>query len=305
MKSFLLGDLACCVAGGINWLPSIQNNPGDALTVIQAPVVWLDFDNGQRRTHDRFAALGHALKLPEDAPLYYYSMPEPKLDARNKAQMEILASIIESHSAKLVVIDNLGAISGGADENLAEMISVFGNLRWLSEKTGAAVVVIHHPRKANGYTSRKGEAIRGHSSIEAALDLALLVEREPDSKLITIQSTKTRGSDVEPFGAMFTYEEKDNGDLLEARFFAQATGNLAGNAKNKEERIMKAILKCLGDDTLNKTTLVSKARQELGYGIGGKRIRSTIASMVAQGYLNCANGDNNAQLYSRNPDKTL
>lgn len=101
------------------------------------------------------------------------------------------------------------------------MIVVMSNLRRLADVTGAAVIVIHHQRKSNGFKGRAGDTLRGHSCIEAALDLALLVERdEQASDRIKIKSTKTRNVDVMPFNAMFAYEHKPNSyELAEARFF--------------------------------------------------------------------------------------
>jgi RecA-family ATPase len=74
------------------------------------------------------------------------------------------------------VIDNLGTASGGADENSAQMIGVMAGLRQIAEEGELAVLVIHHKSKGDGV--RADDSLRGHSSIESAVDLALVVERE-------------------------------------------------------------------------------------------------------------------------------
>ena len=61
LKSFLLADIVGCVVGSQGWLPPLPGSTGKAYNVTQSPVVWLDFDNGKRRTDDRFAAIGRAL----------------------------------------------------------------------------------------------------------------------------------------------------------------------------------------------------------------------------------------------------
>jgi hypothetical protein len=109
-KSFLLADLCGCVAGGRAWLPPLNGENGDGMPVLPGAAVWLDFDNGRRRTHDRFAALGRALQLPESSPLSYYSMPTPSLDPRSRDHVSGLVDLLKEAGAKLVVIDNLGAI---------------------------------------------------------------------------------------------------------------------------------------------------------------------------------------------------
>jgi len=54
------------------------------------------------------------------------------------------------------------------------MATVMGHFRYLAEQAKVAVILIHHQRKSNGSNARLGERLRGHSSIEAALDLASL-----------------------------------------------------------------------------------------------------------------------------------
>src|SRR5512143_1312310 len=81
LKSFFLADLAVSVAAGEPWLPALPGEAETARPVIQCPVLWADFDNGTRRTHERFEALARARSLPDSIPLYYYSMPQPWLDA--------------------------------------------------------------------------------------------------------------------------------------------------------------------------------------------------------------------------------
>ena len=89
-------------------------------------------------------------------------MPQPHIDASNGELVEHLAGLVHRLAARLVVLDNLGLITGSTEENSANMASVMGNLRRLAESTGAAVVVIHHQRKGNSYgNSRAGDSLAG------------------------------------------------------------------------------------------------------------------------------------------------
>jgi len=99
------------------------------------------------------------------------------------------------------------------------MVDVMANLRWVADYTGAVLIVIHHARKGNpaGPGGREGDRLRGHSSIEASLDLALIAERSDDD--LTIRSTKTRDNPVKPFVARWTYAQDDAGALRTARFW--------------------------------------------------------------------------------------
>jgi len=217
LKSMILADLSVCVASGKTWLTSPKGEGGYATT--RGGVMWLDFDNGQRRTHERFGALARAHSATAADPLYYVSMPEPGLDAGDTESMHALANRIILRDISMVVIDNLGVISGNSDENSADMQKPMGGLRWLAETTGAAVIVLHHQRKmAAGTTSaRAGETLRGHGSIEAKIDLGILVSR--DGTNIILSATKVRGVSVPSFGAEFTFENDPQHELLTARFW--------------------------------------------------------------------------------------
>jgi hypothetical protein len=299
LKSFLLADLVVCVASGQDWLPpaSWANGNGSAsargIATRQCACMWLDFDNGRRRTHDRFGALGRARGLPAGTPLYYYSMPSPWLDAGDKAHIGSLSLRMLDRGVKLVVVDNLGVVSGDADENSGDMVGVMSEFRQLAEETGAAVVLIHHQRKSNGSIGRAGDTLRGHSSIEAALDLALLVEREELADTVSIKATKVRGADVLPFSCAFTYENRADGQLHSAKFFGiQADDTRSGGAIERE------VLVALRNTSLNKTDLTKTVKEALP-DVGVNRIRDMIDRLAGKGRLRVSNGRNNTErLYS-------
>jgi hypothetical protein len=155
-------------------------------------------------------------------------------------------------------------------------------------------VLIHHQRKGNGSIGRAGDSLRGHSSIEAALDLALLVEREDLADTVSIKATKVRGADVLPFSAVFTYANRPDGELHTARFFGIASDdNRSGAAIERE------VLASLRSDTLNKTELVKSVKDSLPE-VGINRIRDMIDRLASTGQLTVSNGKNNTEkLYRR------
>ncbi len=281
MKSFLLAYVALCVAAHISCL---------GRKVIQSPVLFVDLDNGIRRTTERFAALGRGHKI-SDAPCHFVSMPTPGLIAGNDKDIEALIERVIRLGCKFVVIDNLGLISGGADENTAQMILIMRNLRLLAERTGAAVVIVHHQRKGNGNNSRLGETLRGHSSIEASLDLALLVERE--GSILKIRSTKSRDVEVLPFGADFTFHHKPGTqELLEAGFTStEITDSSPGSVAKK------SIIEVLqASSPLNQSAIVAKVKP--GVKIGESRIIEILSEMVGAGTITSSKGKKNSTLYS-------
>jgi hypothetical protein len=119
------------------------------------------------------------------------------------------------------------------------MIPIMANLRSLTEDTGAAVTLIHHQRKATTGSARAGDTLRGHSGIEGAIDLALLVTRESaDSNTIMVQSTKTRDVDVSSFAAEFRYDHKTGTSEL---FTAAFVKTEIKDDSSKKQLIMKMI----------------------------------------------------------------
>ena len=259
LKSMILADLAICVAGGVPWLTDNKHLAGHSVSA--GPVLWLDFDNGQRRTHERFGALASSHKVPTTAPLHYVSMPEPGFDAGDPASVSALAARIVNLNTQLVIIDNLGVIIGDADENSASMQKPMQGLRWLVEATGAAVVVLHHQRKSSATpgqaNGRAGDGLRGHGSIEAKLDYAVQVTRDDDT--VNLTGTKIRGPGFAKLGAAFAFENDVYHELLTARFFGYDA--LAADTNDKQVKIEEEITLILRKTPhLNSTQLYDRIK---------------------------------------------
>jgi predicted ATP-dependent serine protease len=219
-------------------------------------------------------------------------MPSPWLNAGKLPDIEALEKRIKALGITLVIIDNLGLISPSSAENSDEMIIVMSHLRLLAERTGAAIVVIHHQRKSSGIQSRAGESIRGHSSIESAVDLALRVDREADSDFITIQSTKSRDCVVPVFGCEFRYEHKrGTTELLECCFF---------KTEVKDTTSSRAIENCIistveSKPGINQGRLVSAVNELLS--TPKSTIRKLISSLVKRHRIKIKSGAKGAMLY--------
>lgn len=279
MKSMLLADLAACVAAGKEWLPGCMDN-GRGIATLGSPVFWLDMDNGTRRTDERIEAVSRAHGLDDNAPLYYVSMPMPPFNVGDLDGLIYLKTLIRSLGAGLVVIDNLGLITGEIEENSAAMAMVMGYLRQIAEGTNTALIVVHHQRKGNGaVTGRAGDTLRGHSSIEAAIDLALLVMREPAGDSLLIKDTKTRGVPVPHVGAYFNYTHRSGTNDLEKAWFSGSV------AKRDDGAIREAIISIVeAEGLMAKGRLVSMVRDELGSNAPGvNKVRAWIDEMLAKG----------------------
>lgn len=266
LKTMLAQDMALCVAAGKSWLEGLPDREDVSPFECQAsPVLWVDVDNGLDRTERRFAALGRAHGIAVDIPLYYLSFPVPPFVASNKKSIDRIVEAATVTGAKLIWVDYLGAISGGADENSSEMIRVMSGLRWIAEMTASALAVIHHRTKND--KMRAGHSLRGHSSIEGAVDLALLITREEGADSITVTSTKSRDAPVQPFEALWTYES-DGRDLTEGRFYGLGAPESEADGTRRQAR--EAILEALEETPgLSQRALIDAVKEntDLGKGI--------------------------------------
>jgi len=278
-KTFLLQYMFLCIAAGLPCFPEAPWKSGGRVFAVNNPypVIWLDFDNGVDATQERFEALARALGIDPSLPnLHYVSMPSPWLVLGDPKSAGHLIRQIGKFEARVMGIENLGTTKGGARENTDEMIPVISNLRQVVNTTRSGIQFVHHETKSGALTARRGDSLRGHSSIEAAVDLALLVEREPGSDIVTVQSTKTRGVTVDPFSAAFTYTHKPGTSELEtAMFYALPCEN-----KRSPKAIEAAIKEALADNPMLKTAL-AKQVQAATEGIGINRIRDYIDRMIA------------------------
>lgn len=287
MKSAMLADNAACVVSGKPVFEPLDGAIGVCRGTKRVPVLWADFDNGVQLTHERFEAVGRAYNLPADAPLSYVSMPEPWLDMNVEAGKAMLDQYIKHTGAKLVIVDNLRAVSGGADENSAFMLDIMTRFRRLAEANNAAVVLIHH-------TNRNG-AIRGSSTIEQAIDLSLSVERTEGKDTISVFSKKVRGAPVQPFSVAFKYKHKDNtqGELHSFRFF----GVRMDAEQDTADQLDAAILMHLQANTHGVTQLALCDAVASITGKSKSKVYRRLRDLKDEGKVHIESGESNKKLY--------
>jgi len=284
-KSNLLMDLAACLAGGLPWLSPPPNGDARPFQTTQCPTLWYNADNPTPVLHDRFQAFGLGHGLPEAAPLFYFSFPDPPLIATRKASVAALKGAILSCAARLVIIDCLAAVRGDTDENSSDMAAVLTPLRRLTEECGIALVLIHHENKIGGY--------RGSTVIENAVDFSLLVHREPFSQDVEIRPGKMRHAEIKPFAASFSYEHKPgSSDLARARFFG-----LRVDSGNEEEEIEAAILDFIAEHPGANMTAIKKEIQACFEAVGLNRVSRVVVRLKSKGKVRECHGPRNAKEY--------
>lgn len=156
-KSFLTFDMGCAVALGKNWFGHRTTASPVTYVMLEGEAAlrnrveaWEQHNNCQLPT--KFRAVCAPLELAEDADI------------------QALAAILPQHG--LAIIDTLNRAAPGLDENSSQdMGRILAGMKSLQSATQGLVLVVHH----TGKDASKG--MRGHSSLHAALDGAIEVER--------------------------------------------------------------------------------------------------------------------------------
>jgi len=177
-KSFLALDFGLSVATGTPWL---------GRRVLRGRVLYVAAE-GLAGLPRRVAAWERArgVGLTDDAAMVWLPNAVNLLQRDWVDGLELLVGALEP---VLIVIDTLARSMAGGDENGGrDMGAVIEAADRLRQATGATVLLVHH-------TPKDGGTLRGHSSLEGAVDTAIEVRSE--DRAVTVTSAKQK--DMEDF----------------------------------------------------------------------------------------------------------
>jgi hypothetical protein len=177
--------LAACVASGCPW--------GDFETH-KTKVLFIDEENGESEMATRTAFCIRGALADQNLDLRYISLAAFHLD--NPQDEALLINEILAQGAGLVIFDALADLMLGDENSKQDTQPVFNALRRIAEKTGAAILVIHHANKQNGF--------RGSSVIK---DILIKVESEEDSHFVNFKTEKNRKGKAVKFSMYATWTE--------------------------------------------------------------------------------------------------
>jgi hypothetical protein len=190
-KSFLAIDLAMSIAKGGNWC-GYRVNP--------CPVVYVCLE-GEAGLSVRVKAYQET-KGPIPEGVEFIDQP---LNLLNTNDVRDLVTAVRARSVPhgVVIVDTLNRAAPGMDENSSvDMGHAVNAAKLIQQAMGGLVLLVHH----TGKDASKG--MRGHSSLHAALDAAIEVRREGDSREWCIAKAKD-GADG--LGHQFKLEVVDLG----------------------------------------------------------------------------------------------
>lgn len=161
-KSFLVLDIAAAIAAGaFDWF---------GRRVTQCPVTYCALE-GEAGMGKRVAAWSKHNNKPVPDGLRFVAQPFDILDGSDVSD---LAKAVQSAGGAggLVILDTLNRAAPGADENSSvDMGRIIAAAKRLQSLSGGLVLLVHH----TGKDTTKG--LRGHSSLYAALDGAIEVNK--------------------------------------------------------------------------------------------------------------------------------
>lgn len=231
-KSFATLDLSAAICRGIESWNGHRVTKGRVLYVVAEGV------SGFRQ---RIKAYCHQQAITSIGMDIIYDVT-PNLT--NVAQItSLIADIRHQEPYDLIVMDTFAQVMAGADENNGQDVgNALAQCKRIAKASGAMVLLVHH----SGKDVSKGS--RGHSSIKAACDVEIKVERSNDTRSITTSKMK---DGVEGIGYLFSLHtvilgiDEDGDDITSCIVDFKGSGQVKADSKKKTGTNELALLDAL------------------------------------------------------------
>ena len=231
-KSFAMLDLSAAICRGMEFWNGHRVTKGRVLYVVAEGV------SGFRQ---RIKAYCHQQAIPRIGMDVIYDVT-PNLT--NVAQItDLISEIRQREPYDLIVMDTFAQVMAGADENNGQDVgNALAQCKRIASRSGAMVLLVHH----SGKDASKGS--RGHSSIKAACDVEIKVERSNDTRSITTSKMK---DGVEGIGYLFSLhtvvlsQDEDGDDVTSCIVEFKGSGQVKPEAKKKTGANELALLDAL------------------------------------------------------------
>jgi len=194
-KTLASQQLALAVASGRPVWNRFETSPG--------VVLHIDYEQTFYATAKRYQrlALGHGIDLAELGDrIRYVEMPRAWLD-RPDGEDEYLRAC---DGIDLVIVDALRGAAPHTDENDSLFRRAIDSLTYVSQRTGAAILVLHHAGKPkDGHTADARTLARGSSAIYDASGCVFNLQARPGAPARLVTQVKTPaeadGAPLAPF----------------------------------------------------------------------------------------------------------
>lgn len=249
--------------------------------------VWhLDYEQGSYATKRRYQRLARGHGIPRDAlgdRLQVTVFPDVYLDSPDA--VDAYARAVEGVS--VVALDALRGATPTMDENDSTIRRCLDNLTRISEKSGAAFIVLHHAGKTrDGETSDPRKIPRGSSAIFDACGCVFAIEGEKnDPKLVcqTKAPAEAEGQSLDDFYVAIEDVAGEEGPTAGLRvLYREGAETKVQIAVGKERSLRERIV-----DTVRMAPGQLTSSNALCRAVGGKKVTTleVIRELVAEGVI--------------------
>lgn len=278
LKTWVALQMAIDIASG--------NKLFNKFDTIQAPVLILDGESGERLLKNRLEILG--IKADTELPIYYKTYSGGQ--KFNKSFFENVLGFCLEKGVKLVIIDSLVRFLDIKDKNnaidVSEAFKRFARLKMV----GISVLLIHHCRKNLGTDGLDGlDSVRGSGDIIASCDVGIVLSKKKNTNSVTISVGKNRfDEEGKPFIASF----KKESDKVSRWYYVDEI-TVEDNYLNAAKTIMDSLDE---DGEMNQKDLIRMVQNE-GIKIGEKKIVGCLNDLVANGSIGRKSGNRTEIIY--------
>lgn len=218
-KSFLAIDMALSIAKGEKWFDN---------KVKPCPVVYITLE-GESGLSNRLAAYKRHCGSIDGNVKFILGKP---LNMLEPTDISVLYDdlIKEEMIGGVVIIDTLNRAAPGMDENSSsDMGHVIQSAKLLQSELNGMIILVHH----TGKDASKG--LRGHSSLNAALDATIEVTRKGEQRIWTISKAKD-GEDGKKFPFDLNVVDlgiDDDNDLISSCVIQPLSNTILNNKETK------------------------------------------------------------------------
>jgi RecA-family ATPase len=233
-KSFLVMDIAFCVASGHDW---------NDRKVAHGDVLYLAGE-GHKGIQKRMMALEE--KYQCSAPDIHVSKAPTNFHNSNAVDEVLKEIALYQLKPKLIVIDTMHRNFLG-DENSSKDVGILiQNLSVLRDKTKAAILLVHH----SGHVD-KGHS-RGSSAIRGSLDTEFRMKKNSDG-IATLMCTKMKEFE-EPVELRFELAPLSimlPSSIVESTAYIQLTDTVVSNRIDRNQQALIALERAIDDKGRN------------------------------------------------------
>jgi archaellum biogenesis ATPase FlaH len=203
-KTYLVQAMAVATSRGSEFL---------GLPCQKTPVLYLDLENPAFMVQDRLRPMIQGEQIPELRVWGIWNEQQPPMAGND------LLLTIAKETRPLIIVDPFRYFHSAEENDSTAMSGVMKYLRACASH-GAAVVLLHHPAKAEGSTGRGSSAIRG------ACDLAFIHTLHRDTGLITLKVDKNRHGESRTLTIRANFEEGEF-EVIDSPYISRRRDELA------------------------------------------------------------------------------